>query len=160
LRITGLGEFAAPSVGGFDLNVVFDPVLMQFDSVTFGDPGLGNLLAPNTSSVNIQTLNTGSVNLFSVSLDSAEELEVVQPGAFILATLQFSAQASGTATVGLSDVIISDALGAALPLEQVTGAIVNIASDQAVPEGSLGLSGIVALGAIAFAHRQLRSVRA
>ena len=44
LVISGLGEYAADSLGAFDLDVNFHPEILAFNSATFGDPVLGDQL--------------------------------------------------------------------------------------------------------------------
>ncbi len=69
LLISGLGNFAPPSLGTFDLTAGFDPAILTFIGATFGpflgDPAAGQALTAVTNPL------PGSVNLFEVSfLDS------------------------------------------------------------------------------------------
>ena len=41
LDIAGLGNHTAPSVSIFDIGVAFDPSILAFSSVSYGDPVLG-----------------------------------------------------------------------------------------------------------------------
>lgn len=160
LRVDGLGNFTAPSLAGFDVNVNFDPSLVQFDTVTFGDPGLGNLLAPVTPSVDLVTPSSGSLNLLSLSVDSPGDLDAAQPDSFTLATLNFTALTPGAAGFTLSDVILSDVLGDRLQFDGSEGATVNILAGQSVPESSPGMFGALTLGALALCHRRLGALTA
>jgi hypothetical protein len=35
--ISGLGDFTAPSLGAFDLDIIYDPTILSMTGVTFGD---------------------------------------------------------------------------------------------------------------------------
>ena len=41
LRISGLAEGTAPSLGGYDFLLAFNPAVLGFGNFTFGDPGPG-----------------------------------------------------------------------------------------------------------------------
>jgi hypothetical protein len=38
LVISGLGDYTAPSLSAFDLNIIYDPTILSMTAVTFGDP--------------------------------------------------------------------------------------------------------------------------
>ena len=154
LRIAGLGDHIAPSLGAFDLDVNFNSALAQFDSLSFGDPSLGDLLGPVTPSQNGSTLSLGSLNLFGVSLDAPTDLDSAQPADFILATLHFTALFQGNGSFDLANIILGDANGDPLPLDGIQGASVSIVS-QSVPEGSPRWAAALCLGALVVGHRQL-----
>lgn len=42
ITISGLGDGTAPSLGTFDLVIDFDPAVLSFSNVSFGDPVLGD----------------------------------------------------------------------------------------------------------------------
>src|SRR5438874_1153733 len=46
LMIQGLGDHTAPSLGTFDVNILFDPAILSFSTAVFGDPALGDQLDP------------------------------------------------------------------------------------------------------------------
>lgn len=136
LRISGLGNGVAPSLGAFDLDVSFDPALLTYDSLTFGDPGLGDLLGPISGSATGSTLDavTGSLNLFGVSLDLPADLDLGQPDQFVLASLRFLATGVGSTSVGLENVVLGDANGAVLVPDAVRGAALSIRAVTGVPD--------------------------
>lgn len=72
--ISGLGDGAAPSLGVFDLDVVFDPAVVGVSGVTFGlflgDAAAGEALVD-------AILGGGVVDLFALSLLSAAELDAL-----------------------------------------------------------------------------------
>jgi hypothetical protein len=113
LIISDLGNFAANSLGAFDISVGFDASALSFTSYS-----LGNLLgdvslfeAIDGSSGNLG----GAVNVAEVSLLSALNLDTLQPGAFTLATLNFNvidlAVGAVTQLSVLSGPVLADALG-------------------------------------------------
>ncbi|MCI0530154.1 MAG: cohesin domain-containing protein [Nitrospira sp.] len=94
--ILDLVDSAPPSLGTFDLDVIFDPTILSFSSVTYGDPVLGDQLDLfGLGSITATTPGTGSVNFFELSLDSAADLNNLQAGDFTLATLTFDTFAKG-----------------------------------------------------------------
>lgn len=147
LRISGLGDGFAPSVGGFDIDVTFDPALLGLTAVVFGDPVLGDQLDLfGFGSVISELPFAGGVNLFELSFDLPNDLDTLQAPAFTLATLTFDTIAPGLGTVVPSFVSLSDGLGDALDTEvrPTTLAIV----ERQIPEPTtmglllLGLAGV------------------
>ena len=91
LRIAGLGAGVAPSLGAYDVDLMFDPSVLSFVSATFGDGVLGNQLDLfGLGNVSFLTPSTGMVNLFELSLDTPADLNALQADAFVLASLSFS----------------------------------------------------------------------
>jgi hypothetical protein len=147
LRIEGLHDATAPSLGIFDVDLFFDAAYLQLVDVAFGDQldlfGLGDIRAA--------TPGIGIVNLFELSLDTAADLDSLQAGDFILASLIFTTLSPGQAALTLR----VNALGAADGTElapSVGSALVTVGSSvpspPAVPEpGTLVLLGTaLALG--------------
>jgi hypothetical protein len=128
LVITGLDGTGAPSVGAFDLDVTFDPLLLVASGVTFGaflgDEALGEALTASS-------VSAGLLDLAAVSLLLPAELDALQPAAFTLATLSFTTLAAGTSPLTLSQAIVDDAFGARLAADTVGG---SVTVAQAVPE--------------------------
>ena len=97
-------------------------------------------------SIQATTVGTGTVNLFELSLDSATDLNDLQAGSFVLATLTYELLARGTSPLDITSAVLSDAFGE--PLEaDVSGGTINA---QSVPEpatiflvgsGLLGIAG-------------------
>jgi hypothetical protein len=127
LFISGLGPanntLGPPSLGTFDIDVQFDPTVLQYSSFTFGNQldlaGLGR--------IEIVPPNLGIVNVFELSLDSSADLDTFQLSAFALGTLTFDTIALGTSPVNLSVNALSDANGDSLAANITNGRI-------AVPE--------------------------
>ena len=113
------------SLGAFDLDISFDPSILSFSSVTFGDPVLGDQLDIfGLGSVTGSDASTpGIFNLFEFSLDDPLDLENLQAGSFILATLTFDTLTSGTSPLSLSVNAIGDAYGDPFSVDLVNGRI-------------------------------------
>lgn len=154
LTISGLGDFTAPSLGTFDLDVSYDPAILSFSGIVFG-PFLGEeLLGEATSSFDGSV--AGVVNLFELSLLEADSLSCtlcvppflddIQPGSFVLATLTFDALATGTSVLGLSINALGDAFGDSLAASIGTGSV-NVVPNVVPEPGPLALlaSGLAAL---------------
>jgi hypothetical protein len=106
------GDSSAPPIGTFDLDVLYDPAILGFAGVVFGDPDLGDQLdlSGAGSLTEVDASVAGSVNLFQLSVDSPAEL-ALQAGSFTLATLTFEALGLGASVLSVSDLILGDPLG-------------------------------------------------
>jgi hypothetical protein len=112
LRISGLGDGTAPSLGVFDLDVTFDPTILGFSAVTYGDPLLGDQLDLfGLGSITATTPGVGMVNLFELSLDFPDDLDLLQADSFTFATLTFDALSQGTSPLGININALGDAYG-------------------------------------------------
>lgn len=137
ITISGLNDFIAPSLGVFDVDVNFDPSILSFGSVSYGDPILGDQLdLSGLGSVTATTLGTGFVNLFELSLDSIGDLNGSQAGDFTLATLSFDTLAVGASPLSFTVKALGDAEGNSLSADAGTG-VANVV--QPVPEPALFL---------------------
>jgi hypothetical protein len=132
--ISGLG--GPPSVGAFDLTVSSDPAILSPTGVTFGlflgNPGLLEALT------DFRFL-AGLMEFAEVSLLLPSDLDDLQPASFTLATLSFTALASGTTMLAFSEITVDDAFG-------------NLLLGKKVPEPAsllLTASGLAGLGAVA-----------
>jgi hypothetical protein len=146
ITISGLNDFTAPSLGVFDVDVNFDPSILSFGSVSYGDPILGDQLDLfGLGSLTATTLGTGFVNLFELSLDSIDDLNGSQAGDFTLATLGFDALAVGVSPLRFTVNALGDAEGNTLSADAGTG-VANVV--QPVPEPALFLLTACALAGI------------
>jgi len=97
----------AGSLGGYDLNVFFDPNLLSYGDITWGNQldllGLGSFQFADDSNAGL-----GSINVYELSLDDVDSLQLDD---FVLFTLTFSALDAGTTNISLGVNALSDALG-------------------------------------------------
>lgn len=154
VTISGLGNHTAPSLGTFDLNISFDPVILKFSSVSFGDPILGNQLDLDASGDNPTfdgLVSPGVLNLFDLSLDDPNTLNALQAPEFTLATLTFDAIGLGTSFLNLStnDALLGDALGNSLPVVTIFNGRITVPAPS-----TLALFGIGALGMLGYSRRR------
>ena len=153
LVISGLEDGGAPSVGAFDLDVTFDPLILAAGSVTFGaflgDEALGEALTASS-------VSAGLIDLAAVSLLLPVELDALQPAAFTLATLSFTTLAADTSPLTLSQAFVDDAFGARLAADTVGGSVtVAQAVPQPVSEPATLL--LVGVGVLAWRLRRRRA---
>ncbi len=146
ITISGLeGDVA---LGGFDLRFVYNPLVLDFVTLEFGNQldlsGFGsiNFFAEDPNPT------VGAVDLFELSLDSVLTLQTLQSDSFVLATLSFAAMASGSSTLNMAIPSLSDAFGSLLSIDSVVASTVRVAEP-----GVLGLFVITLLG-IAYADRR------
>lgn len=124
VRISGLGNQVAPSLGVFDINVVYDSSILSLSSAIYGDPILGDQLDINgIGSIKTTTPTTGSINLFELSLDPASVLDSQQAGEFILANLSFNTLAIGNSSLTFNVNSLGDSAGNPISTSLSSGAI-------------------------------------
>ena len=155
VRIEGLGAGVAPSVGAFDLDILFDPALLVPTAVAFGDPVLGDQLDfGGFGSFTVATPFPGGLNLFGVSLDPAALLDARQAPAFVLAAITFSARATGASPLDIVVNGLVDSDASDLAVDDVRRSSVDVVVAQ-VPEPELML--LIGGGAGAFVFRRRRA---
>lgn len=125
LVVSDLGDFAAPSIGAFSADVIFD-----IAALSFTDYALGGLLGDSGAfeSADISTgANGGNVGLGEISFLLPGFLNADQPGSFVLATLNFTVLALGPGETTVLSVapgaLLSDALGFVLDTTATRGTI-------------------------------------
>lgn len=152
VNISGLNDTSAPSLGVYDLDVIFDNSLFSLNNLVWGDSSKGNQLdLSGFGSLQSSNLSTGLINLFELSFDDIASLNNGQAGEFTLFTLVFNAIAIGNGNFSLGANLLGDAEGSSLSIDTVTNTQVAVNS-VAVPEPSswllmLGLLAVVVLRA-------------
>jgi hypothetical protein len=149
LRVAGLGDGAAPSLGAFDVTLAFDPAAVAFTSVSF-DEFLGTIPAQALADF---TPGAGTLALASFSLLPPATLDALQPGSFRLATIVFEAVGAGPSAIDVTSALLGDGFGGRLALSAApTGVQV-----QPIPEPAAALVFGVCVAAVARASRQRRA---
>jgi len=153
--ISGLGDYDSPSLGVFDFDVLYDPTILSFSSYSLGDY-LGDILLGEAMDLSWGEIGPGDVNLFELSLLSPDELNLLQPSSFTIATLYFDTLSLGTSYLEFSiDPLIGqgfgDEYGKPLDVSLQSGSV-NV-----VPEpGTLLLVGSGLLGVGYLRRKRLR----
>jgi hypothetical protein len=118
--LSGLPAGDPPSVGSFDLDVSYDPLVVTPVALEFG-PWLGQ--AGLGEALEFSFDLGGLIDFGSVSLLTGAELDALQPGEFALARITFLGLAPGTSVLGFEQILIDDAGGLKLPVEGTGGSV-------------------------------------
>lgn len=157
--ISDLGDFAAPSVGSFDIELIYDPAVALATGVVFG-PLLGDPMGGEA--LTGTALVPGSAMTFEVSLLTPAQLVALQPASFVLFTVSFDSLVPGTTTFSTGMLLVGDESGAPLAIDQVIEGSISVLSPVALEIPTLStwalllLIGALAAGAVL----RLRRVRA
>lgn len=149
--VSGLGNGTAPSIGAFDIDLDFDPAVLDLQSVDFGSE-LGDIGLGEATAGSIETAM--SVNPFEVSLLPSATLLANQPSTFTLFTVTFKAVGLGSSALDLSITALGDEEGDPLQATVTDGsvAVAPVPAPTASPFGLALL--VVALLAVAVAARR------
>jgi hypothetical protein len=131
ITVSGLGNMRSPSIGAFDLYITYSSYVLDFSSLTFGDPAHGDQLdfsdfdLPSLGFAGYVEYGSRVVNLFEVSLDPIWLLDLRQTDFFTLATLTFDILNNGKSVLDISNLnsVFSDADGNVLPVTIIDGKI-------------------------------------
>jgi hypothetical protein len=151
VRISGLNDVSAPSLGDYDVNFNYDTSLFNFSSIVWGDSALGNQLdLSGFGSLQDVSSGLGWLRVFEASVDDTLDLELLQAGEFTLFSVLLNATAIGSGNFSLTNNAIGDAYGNDVSIDTITGTTVDVGS-VSVPEPSsmlLLLLGMLAIGAL------------
>lgn len=152
VRISGLNDASAPSLGAYDVNFNYDASLFDFSNIVWGDSTLGNQLDLSGFG-SLQDSSSGAdwLQVLEVSFDGAFDLELLQAGEFTLFSVLLNAITVGSSNFSLTTNAFGDAYGNDLSIDTINGTTVNISS-VSVPEPSsllllVGMLAIVVLRA-------------
>jgi hypothetical protein len=152
VRISGLNDASAPSLGAYDVNFNYDASLFNFSSIVWGDALLGNQIDLNGFG-SLQNTDSGLGWLFAsdATFDSAADLDLLQAGEFTLFSVLLNAVAIGSGNFSLTSTLFGDADSNQLTIDTFNNTTVTVSS-VSVPEPSsllllIGLLAIVVLRA-------------
>lgn len=121
--VNGLGNESAPSLSGYDINILFDDSILQPQGIEFGLPGFGSELDLDGSGNNPRNAEfdmPGVINVFELSLDSEEALNQFQPGEFYVLVARFAAITLGETEISIEILDLADAGGGSLTADTVS----------------------------------------
>lgn len=151
VRISGLNDAGAPSLGVYDFDFNFDNNLFSFNSISWGDSIHGNQLdLSGFGSLQDSTSGNGWLNLFELSFDDALDLNQFQADEFTLFSVLLNTIAVGTGNFSLIANSLGDAYGDELFVDEINETQVRVGSIS-VPEPSsalLLLAGLLAIAAL------------
>lgn len=159
LEFKSTGTLASPSaeiwlmdrgtvgIGGFDITVGYDPLLLSFNNVIFGSY-LGD---PTAEALVIATPSIGNVNAYEVSFLSPSELILIQPDDFVLFTMDFNAVGTGTSPLTFDSVPLSDQVGGQISPSQLTNG--SLAANPVPEPGTILLLGAGLAGLFAWRRK-------
>ena len=102
LVVSGLGNYAPHSVGDFDIDILYDPTLMEFVDYSLGTY-LGDVDLFEAVDLSWGEFSPGTIDLAEVSLLLPMELDWLQPSEFILAGLTFHCLGPGVSDISIDD---------------------------------------------------------
>ncbi|MGK7956696.1 MAG: cohesin domain-containing protein [Crocosphaera sp.] len=152
VQISELGNGMTPSVGGFNLELSYDPAVLSFNDLTFS--GLIDL--SNLESQSVDSSTPGTLVFGDVSLDSPEDLNAAQPDNFSLANIEFISGGVGiNSPLSLTIIELVDENFAPFDSVEQNDALVTVTSATTqVPESDLGLMGWGVLLALSWGIRK------
>ena len=147
VRITGLEDSNAPSLGVYDVTFNYDDSLFSVNQIIWGDTIHGNQLdLTGFGTLQDVTQGSGWISLFELSFDNPLDLEALQTGEFTLFSVLLDAVDAGTGYFSLDTNTLGDAYGNAVFINSINNASVTVGSTS-VPEPSGLLLLIGMLGA-------------
>lgn len=154
---TGLGNGASPSIGSFDLDVLFDAAVLSFQSYS-----IGSALGVSPVDASLGDLGGGLIDLAALSLEDPADLNASQSSTVSLASLSFQVV---SLAVGASTTISIDSADSLLLLGDenydsltITGlSSAKIVNPSTVPLPQTWLLVGLGLGLLRFSPRHSRA---
>ena len=140
--ISGLGNFALPSLGTFDMMLTYDPAVFALDAgstavaLFLGDEVVGEALVTITPSA-------GVIEVVELSLLAVPDLTALQPASFTLFSSTFTAVGFGEGTFDLAVTVLGDKNGVTIPVDGITPVEVGAGTLLSIP--TVGQSGLALL---------------
>lgn len=157
VRISGLTDSNAPSLGAYDVNFNYDASIFSFNTITWGDSVLGNQLDLMGFGT-LQDTNDGIgwLNVLELSFDDALDLDLLQAGEFTLFSVLLDAIAAGSGDFSLTANTLGDAYGNDLSIDAINGTRVNVGSVSVPEPSSLLLFSMLVIAAFRIRALQLQ----
>ena len=145
ITIQDLGDLTPPSLRAFQLDLTFDPLILDFVGVAFGDPVLGDQLDLSGLGTlsSIQGLAPGVLRFSEQSLDPASVLDNLQAGSFTLFTVTFNPLSVGVSPLIASNITLEDAAGNPLPVTTIPGSVTIVPEPGTLDLALIGLALLV-----------------
>jgi hypothetical protein len=144
--ISGLGNYSAPNLGAYDLEIGFNQDVLRFESLSFA----GFLGYPGNSFSSFSLSSLGVLAVLETSILNGV-LSSLQPGAFPLVSIQFTLTALENSTLTFLSASLSDGDGFAIYAD------LQSANVYAVPiPSSLLLLSVAVLGLGAYRRKNFK----
>ena len=138
------------ALGAFDLELLFDPNIVTFNSITFGS-GLGFSFQDTFS------VNSGTQAVLESSLEFPSDLLAFQLSDFLLFTVNFVSTGFGETLVSLQNVILGDENGQEITDVSFNSANIRVSSPNLVNEPSHIALCLIALSFLAYRRKKMKS---
>ena len=117
IGISGLGNGVDPSLGAFSTNINYDPTIISFTAIDYG-----NYLGDIDIEADTWCYESipGVLYVDEISFLGTEELNTLQPDNFILATLSFTAITFGQSGLSCNEIVLSDAYAFEIPANAIS----------------------------------------
>ncbi len=132
IEIAGLGDFAAPSLGTFDLMLTYDPAIFDLEP---GTAAVDLFLGDEMFGEAIVTISpgAGTIEILELSLLAIADLTALQPASFPLFSATFTSVGTGDGTFDLVVSQLGDKGGAPIPVNGVTPVVVSAGTILSIP---------------------------
>jgi hypothetical protein len=141
----------------FDVDIVFQPLVLQFASLAFGDPVTGDQLDPSKLGVITKIQNApGHLQAVELSLNNPDALDDFQRGSFVLFVATFDVVALGTSPITPTIKVLGNSIGNPLHATVNPGQV--IVTSITIPEPPTALLTTCGLAALMLMLTRRRSL--